>query len=198
MPSTAPSQYSFVRWSDGGALTHSIVVPTTGLTVAATYALQHKLSSSVATPVTGTLAVSPVSSNLFYSQGSMVNLNATPMTGYCFSAWTGLAAGTPNQTAVTMTRSLSPVATFIPGAITPSITSATVPAAGGTFTMNTTATTGCGWIVKSSAAWLKVSKAYATSAAPTFTYTLQPNTSGLVRTATITIGSKPVTITQSR
>jgi hypothetical protein len=193
----APSQHTFVRWSDGGALSHSIVVPTTGLAVAATYALQHKLTTTVATSATGTLAASPAPANLMYGSGSIVGLTATAASGYCFSAWTGLAAGTPSETTVAMNRSVAASAIFIPGAITPALSVVTVPATGGSFTIDTTATTGCGWMIRSSQPWLTVSKSYATSAAASFTYTAQANTTGLARTASITIGSKVVSVTQT-
>ncbi|HYP07760.1 MAG TPA: BACON domain-containing carbohydrate-binding protein, partial [Bryobacteraceae bacterium] len=192
----APSQYSFVRWTDGGAATHTITVPSTGLAVAATYALQHKLTTAVATTYTGSTAIAPAASTTLYGDGLKVAITATPASGYCFSGWTGLTAGTPNQTTVSMTRSYAPVAAFIPGAVTPAVTAASIPAAGGTFTMNTTATTGCGWGIKSSASWLTVSKTYATSASPSFSYTVQPNTTGVARTAYLTIHNRTVTITQ--
>jgi astacin len=193
----APSQYTFVRWSNGGAATQTIVVPVTGLAVAATYAVQHKLTTTVAPALTGTLSVAAASPNLLYGAGTNVTLNATPGVGYCFSSWTGLAAGTSNTTSLSMSRSLSVAANFIPGAITPAVTVVTVAAAGGTFTMDTTATTGCGWTIQALDPWIKISKTYATSAAPSFTYTVQPNTTLLPRTGSLIINGQIVSVTQT-
>jgi astacin len=193
----APSQYTFVRWTNGGAATQTIVVPVTGLAVAATYALQHRLTTTVAPALTGTLSVAPASPNLLYGAGTNVTLNATPAVGYCFSNWTGLAAGTSNATSLLMSRSLSVAANFIAGAITPAVTAVTVAAAGGTFTMDTTATTGCGWTIQALDPWLTVSKTYATSASPSFTYTVQPNTTLLPRTGSLVINGRIVSVTQT-
>jgi hypothetical protein len=87
-------------------------------------------------------------------------------------------------------------ANFIPGFVLPQTTNVGILASGTTFVMNTSASPGCVWTIKTNVDWIRPSKELATSASPTFTYTVQPNTTGTKRTGIITVGDTVVTVTQ--
>jgi hypothetical protein len=131
-----------------------------------------------------------------YASGSSVRLSAQAAPGYCFSSWTGLASGTPNETVLVIQQNYNLRANFMPGAITLMSTNVGILASGATFVMNATATPGCGWSIKPNVDWISVSKTFATSASPTFAYAVRPNTTGVRRTGTITVADKTVTVTQ--
>lgn len=88
----------------------------------------------------------------------------------------------------TVTQTAAPC-TFSP---TPATISA--PPAGGTGTINVSAQSGCAWSAASGAAWVTVTGSG--SGAGSASYTVEANTTGATRTASITIGDVPVTITQ--
>jgi hypothetical protein len=216
---SAAGAYGFVRWTNGGSPTHTITVPTTGLTVAAVYAAGplstpvpapapapggtglppnttpgYRVVASVATPGTGTVVLSPSAAT--YAAGTSVTLSATPADGYCFSSWTGLIRGTANETVLNVRDHYNVTATFIPGAVTPATRNVGILASGTVFVMNTSATTGCGWTIKSGVDWIIVSKSFATSDSPAFAYTVLPNKTGIRRTGTLTVAGTTVTVTQ--
>jgi hypothetical protein len=197
---SAPSDsgsYGFVRWTDGGARSHTVVAKT-NLTIAATYRLQYSVTAAAARAGTGTAAVSPMSSDNAYPLGSVVKLHATPASGYCFKSWSGLTASTPSETSLTVKSKYNLKANFLTGAVTPASTSVSVPSSGGKYNFHTVASTGCGWTIKSNASWITVSKTSATSSAPNFSYIVQRNTTGAARTGTITVDRKTVRITQAK
>jgi hypothetical protein len=201
-PSYAPStivgsQYTLTGWTDRGSQTHTIVVPTTGLTVAANYALRHKLTASTSSATAGAVTVSPVSPTQTYTNQSTVEVTATPSPNYCFSSWTGLAGGTPSTTSITLKKGYDVRANFIAGAVTPAVASLTLPKAGGTFKMNIAATAGCGWTIQSTVDWITVSKSYATSSSPGFTYKVQANPTSAARYGTLRIDGKMVAMRQT-
>lgn len=206
---TTGSQYDFVRWTDGGAQTHWITIPSNGLTVAAVYSLNHKLTMNAPPAGTGTVSrwytvsdpppgttlqtLAPV---MMHAQGSSVTLVATPAPDYCFSSWTGLTAGTAAESTLTMGASYNVTANFIVGAITPGDSQVNILKKAATYSLPVAASTGCGFMVSEDATWITLSKTYLTSAAPNVSYTVSANTTGTPRSATILINGTPVVITQ--
>ena len=103
-------QYAWSSWSDGGAISHSITVPSTSATYTASFSTQYQLTTAANPSNGGT--VSPTSGG-FYTSGTVVPLTATPNAGYTFSNWTGAVAN-PNSatTSVTMVAPESVTANF--------------------------------------------------------------------------------------
>ncbi|MGA7220084.1 MAG: choice-of-anchor D domain-containing protein [Candidatus Sulfotelmatobacter sp.] len=92
-------QYVWSSWSDGGAISHSITVPSTAATYTASFSTQYQLTTAANPSNGGT--VSPTSGG-FYASGTVVPLTATPNAGYTFSNWTGAVAN-PNSATTTVT-----------------------------------------------------------------------------------------------
>jgi len=104
---------SFDFWSDAGAATHDIVVPSAPVTFTATYALQYELTTSVAPVGGGSVSASPVSADGWYDDGTPVDLTAVPGSSYDFDSWSGGASGSANPTLVLMDGPKSITADFI-------------------------------------------------------------------------------------
>ncbi len=103
-------QYAFTSWSDSGAISHSITVPSTATTYTASFATQYQLTTAV-NPIVGG-SVTPTSGN-YYSSGTVVPLTATANAGYSFTNWTGnVANSTSASTSITMTAPQSVTANF--------------------------------------------------------------------------------------
>ncbi len=190
------SQYHFVRWSDGGAQSHSVTVGASGLTLTAVYALRHLVAATAAPLGAGSVSVTGPVVNGYYPDRAYADVVATHAAGYCFGTWTGISAGAPAQTVLTATSSYSIRANFVTGAITPAATTVTVPASAGTYTLLATGTTGCSWVVKSLVPWVGVAVSAASSASPNTSYTVQANTTGQPRAGVITVDGQSVAINQ--
>jgi hypothetical protein len=103
-------QYAFTSWSDSGAISHSITVPTTASTYTASFATQYQLTTAANPSAGGT--VSPPSGS-YYNNGTVVPLVATANAGYTFSNWTGNVANASSATtSITMTSPQSVTANF--------------------------------------------------------------------------------------
>ncbi len=102
------SQLVFTSWSDAGAISHSFVVPSVDGTLTANFKTQHQLT----TAVSGDGVVAPLS-GLFYDEGSVVGIGATPGPLAQFASWTGdVAAPLSANTTVTMDGPKSVIANF--------------------------------------------------------------------------------------
>jgi List-Bact-rpt repeat protein/Big-like domain-containing protein/centrosomal CEP192-like protein/HYDIN/CFA65/VesB family protein len=107
---TAGVQYGWSSWSDSGAISHSITVPSTATTYTASFTTQYQLTTA-ANPTNGG-TVSPASGT-FYNSGTVVPLMATPNAGFAFSSWTGnVASPTSASTTIAMTAPQSVIANF--------------------------------------------------------------------------------------
>jgi glucose/arabinose dehydrogenase len=99
------TRYNFLNWSDGGPITHDITVPATNTTYTANFQTQYQLTTSVNPPSAGT-----ITPTAFYNANSIVNLIATPATGWQFNNFTGPA----NGATVTMDAPKTITANFTP------------------------------------------------------------------------------------
>ena len=82
----AGSRYAFVAWSDKGALSHYIIVPTKATTYIATFGSQYQL-----TPIAGSGgSVTPAAGN-WYNAGATPGIIATAGSGYAFNSWSLIA-----------------------------------------------------------------------------------------------------------
>jgi hypothetical protein len=102
-------QYVWTRWSDNGAISHS-VAPITNTTYTATFRTQYFLTMSHNTGG----RTSPASG--WRNSGANVSISATPSNGFSFSGWTGSGSGSysgPNNPAsIIMGGPITETATF--------------------------------------------------------------------------------------
>ncbi|PYJ30376.1 MAG: hypothetical protein DME90_03380, partial [Verrucomicrobia bacterium] len=102
-------QYVWKKWSDQGAISHT-VSPTTNTTYTATFTTQYYLTMTSGTGG----RVTPASG--WKNSGAAVSISATPARGYSFSNWTGTGTGSysgPNNPAsITMGGPITEAATF--------------------------------------------------------------------------------------
>jgi YVTN family beta-propeller protein len=102
-------RYLWTRWSDNGAISHS-VAPTTNKTYTAIFTTQYLLTMSHGTGGN----VSPTSG--WRNRGATLSITATPATGYHFINWTGTGigsySGANNPASITMSGPITERAIF--------------------------------------------------------------------------------------
>ena len=116
VPAASDVRYAFVKWSDGGAATHSVVAPNSAATLTATYAAQYRVLGSASGG--GTVALTPATADGYVSSGLSVTASAKPAAGYCFTGWTGALTSTAQQLTFVVTKPYSVLGTFQVGATT--------------------------------------------------------------------------------
>ncbi len=107
---TTGTQYVWSTWSDGGPISHSVSATTATTSYTANFGTQYLLTTA-ANPASGG-TVTPATGS-YYAPATVVNLTATPKTGYLFSSWTGPVANASSaSTTVTMSAPQSVTANF--------------------------------------------------------------------------------------
>lgn len=89
-------QYVFNNWSDSGAISHSIAVPSTATTYTASFNPQYQLTTQ-ALP-SGGGSVTPTSGS-YYASGTAIPVTATANSGSVFSNWTSTGGTFDSPTA---------------------------------------------------------------------------------------------------
>jgi hypothetical protein len=128
------TRYVFANWSDSGAISHEITVPSSAATYTANFTTQYRLTTTISPTAGGTISLSPTSADGFYSSGASVQLTATPNANYVFSGWAGDVPLQTNPQTVTMSLPRNVTAIF---SSTSGITITTNPP-GRTFTVDGT------------------------------------------------------------
>ena len=106
---TSGTRYVYSSWSDGGAQTHYITVPSSGTTYTANFTTQYSLTTSVSPSAGGT--VSPSGTN-WYNSAQSVSISATANAGYTFANWSGDLSGSTNPVSIGMNGPKNLVANF--------------------------------------------------------------------------------------
>jgi len=160
-PYSYASRYSFTRWSDGGALSHSIAsLPATATDYKATVTPQFEPATNFGyPPCGGTAEISPQSptNDGFYPSGQKLTFSATPSSNsppvtngeWFFAGWTYDLAGTASPKTLTASDETLVFANFNSVAIPLTLSSlspASVTAGSGGFTLTLT---GAGFTRKS-------------------------------------------------
>jgi hypothetical protein len=117
---TAGTRYVFAGWSDGGTISHSIIVPENPTTYTAGFTTQYLLTTSVSPQSSGTIAASPASPDGYYESGTVVQLRAIANRGYSFWTWSGDLRGTANPQTVTMSAPRNATSAFRLARLVPS------------------------------------------------------------------------------
>ena len=145
-PQTAAgTQNTFASWSDAGAISHSVSASASTTSYTASFTTSYQLTTA-ANPANGGTA--QPATGTFYALGTVVNLTATPNSGYTFSNWSGSVASAGSaSTTVTMSAPqtvtanfalvLAPVAVLTPGPLTFTAVTGTTSAAQSVTLQNT-------------------------------------------------------------
>jgi hypothetical protein len=109
---TPGEQFVWTSWSDGGAVSHTVIAPPSASTFTANFKTQFQLTTG-ASPA-GAGMVTPPSGN-FYDALSMVNVSESPVSGsgFAFTGWSGPVADPFSpSTHVIMTMPVSAIADY--------------------------------------------------------------------------------------
>jgi uncharacterized protein (TIGR03437 family) len=82
-------RYVFARWSNDGPQSQTVTASLANRILTANFAQQLRIQTAVGTGGGGTVAISPASSDGFYTEGSLVTITATPNSGFSFLRWEG-------------------------------------------------------------------------------------------------------------
>jgi uncharacterized repeat protein (TIGR02543 family) len=192
---TNGARLSFVKWSDGGAQSHTITTSSSVTTFKVDYAVEYLVQATPSGPG-GTVTVAPASEDGFYANGTTVGLSAASSAGYCFAGWTGLVGGTPSTTSVTANKAYSLVAKFQTGSVTLPFRSFALPRKGGNLSLSMSATSGCMWQATASHAWITIKSATSGTGSASLSFSVQPNNTGVARTGSVKVGDYVMTIKQ--
>ncbi len=106
--SAAGTRAEFASWSNGGPISQNVLVRSSALTITGAFTTQHQLTTAAGTGGTVTPA-----SGTFFDAGTVVNVTATPNSGFNFASWTGpVANANAAATTVTMSAPVSVTANF--------------------------------------------------------------------------------------
>jgi len=109
---TTGIQGTFVSWSDGGAISHTVTATAGTTSYTANFTALYLLATAASPTSGGT--VLPFSGT-YYPVGTVVNLTAAFSPGYAFGVWSGnVANATSASTTVTMSAPQSVIANFYP------------------------------------------------------------------------------------
>jgi hypothetical protein len=89
LPGNARTLFTFVSWSDAGAISHLVTGALVGTSYTATLNRSHRLN--VTAGINGTVGYSPAAdtNGTYILEGTPVTLTATPTTPFVFGGWTG-------------------------------------------------------------------------------------------------------------
>jgi hypothetical protein len=144
-PYSSNSRYAFNNWSDGGAISHTVILPSTSITYTANLTPQFYVTHYVNETCAGSINVSPASptGDGFYSSGAVLTFTETPNSGWLFTGWQYDLSGTSNPKMLTVTDEVLVTADYntvaTPLALTSLSPAVTVPwSSGFTLTLNGT------------------------------------------------------------
>jgi hypothetical protein len=191
--SGAGTRYAFNSWSNGGAASQTVTVPSYSAVYAANFSKQYLVGTPLAPIGGGTISASPASTDGYYPANTSLGLTATPAAGYCFVNWTGSASSNNPVLSLSVAQPLSLTANFAAGSITLAPTTLIVPGAGGAASLNVTAT--CPWTFAAPPAWARLSHTTGAGNA-VVSITVDPNPSTAARMFYLTSGSRRVLVYQ--
>jgi hypothetical protein len=95
------TRYTYASWSDAGAQSHSITVPTSNSTYTTTFATQYRLDTVAESAAGGTVTPNPVGP--WHNPNQVVTVAASVNADHAFHSWGGDCDGQGNPCSVTMT-----------------------------------------------------------------------------------------------
>ncbi len=106
------THYVWSNWSDGLAISHSILTSATPATYTANFTTQYLLAFSASPAGSGILTANPTSPDSYYANGASVQVTATANTGYQFASFSGDLTGGANPQSVVMSATRSVTGNF--------------------------------------------------------------------------------------
>lgn len=97
-------RFRFLSWADGGAWSRPVLLSPTGGSLSAHIASEFPLSTAVANRGSGSITVTPASTDAFYRDGASVRLTAVPSTNWEFVQWRGSIDSWESDTTVVLDR----------------------------------------------------------------------------------------------
>jgi astacin len=91
-----PARYVFRAWSNGETGPLSVTATAEAATYQANFTTQYLLTTRASPSFAGTLTANPASADGYYDSGSVVELTASPRTGYRLDYWSGDLGGYRN------------------------------------------------------------------------------------------------------
>jgi hypothetical protein len=190
---TGNTRQLFQSWSQGGALTQTVIAPSVSTTYTANFATQYLLITNVSPTGAGTITPNPSATDGFYGSGSSVQLTASAAAGYAFSGFSGDLSGTTNPQSVTMPAPRTVTAIFA-CAYSIASQSTNVSNNAGSGSVGVTAGSGCAVTVSSSADWLSIVSA-PPSGSGTISFSFTANPTSNVRTGSLTVTGQGASLT---
>jgi hypothetical protein len=190
------SRTLYKTWSDGGAQTHIITVPTSSWTVTANFQKQYLLTSASSNTSLGSVSNSPLPSDAFYNAGTTVNVTATPVSSACLTGWTGVTAPPSSLVSITVNQPYSITGNFQTGSLSAAPANFAFGSAGGTGSIAVSDSSGCPWLAKSNDSWITLASGASGSTAGTVGFSVPKKNGKSGRTGTITIGPVTVSVIQ--
>ncbi len=190
------SKLLFAKWSQATVDTFMFTTPANPTSITAQYTVQYAVKATANDAKLGLVALSPRSSDDFYNATSVISLAAAPIASACFTRWTGLlpTAGPIAQVGINAPATIT--AQFQAGTLSLQPVSNQVSVTGGALTLQVNVT-GCPWRAQSNSDWARLSGVISGSQSGKLVITMQPNTTGKTRIATITLGSTTFSVAQS-
>jgi hypothetical protein len=111
------TRHAFVGWSDGGAISHTIVVSNADTTYTASFSTEYQLTTSASPSSGGSVTVGG-----WFAPGQQVVITATPNSGFNFTGFTGDLSGTTNPQTIVINGPKTVTATFALAVGVPDIT----------------------------------------------------------------------------
>ena len=113
LPMGQGARLDFGSWSDGGASSHTITVTQDYTVATASYSTSYLLSAASNPGNGSSFKFSPSSSDMFYKQGTQVNVTAVSNPGFKFGHWSGDLSGSIPSGVVSMSAPNSVMAQMI-------------------------------------------------------------------------------------
>ncbi len=102
LPYSVNSRYDWASWSDGGAISHAIMLPSKSTKYTATVTREYQPATNFNfNPCGGTAMIAPSSGDGFYPWGQELSFTAAADSGWTFAGWTNDVTGTSNPAMLT-------------------------------------------------------------------------------------------------